>query len=100
MNSIFNDCQPSVVLGNFFLNSDAECFFDGSFFIFELENDFFVEPSDFAKFTDHVPDCFRNIDVFPEFIIVTLGVLDKTGVNILHNVTDLANDIDFGDVLL
>ncbi len=81
------------------MDGDAESLLNGSFFVFELEDDFFVEPTDFAEFGDHVFDGFGDVDVVLEFVGVVLSVFDEISVDILHDVTHLANNVDLRDVL-
>lgn len=100
MDSIFDDGQPAVILGDLLLDSNAEGLLNGSFFVFELEDDFFVEPTDFTEFGDHVFDGFGDIDVVLKLVGVILSVFDEIGVNILHDITYLADDVDLRDVLI
>ena len=100
MDSIFDDGQPPVIFGDFLLDSDTQGLLNGAFFVFKLKDNFFVEPSDFAEFANHVFDGFGDINVFLEFVCIVLSVFDEIGVNILHNITHLTNDVNLRDVLL
>ena len=100
MDTIFDDGQPTIIFGDLLLDSDTEGLLNGAFFVFKLEDNFFVEPSDFAEFANHVFDGLGDINVVLEFVCVILSVFDEIGVNILHNITHLANDVDLRDVLL
>jgi hypothetical protein len=82
------------------LDSDTQGLLNGAFFVFKLKDNFFVEPSDFAEFANHIFDGFGDINIVLEFVCVVLIVFDEIGVHILHYITHLANDVNLGDVLL
>lgn len=99
LNSVLNDGQPAVVLGHLFLYSHHKSLFDWSF-VFEKVDNFSVKPTDFTKLTDHGPDSVRDVDVGLELKLVGLTVLDEIGLNVLHDVRYLFDEVDLCYALL